>query len=105
LTLNGRDSKIHVTDYDVDGVNLLYSSAEIFTWKKYDDKIVLILYGGPNERHEAAISSDSPLKVLEGGQDLKTLASDGTVRFNWPVSTTQRTVLRIGDVQIYLLGG
>lgn len=32
LSLNGRDSKFHVTDYDVGGVNLLYSSAEIFTW-------------------------------------------------------------------------
>ena len=32
LTLNGRDSKIHVTDYDVGGINLHYSSAEIFTW-------------------------------------------------------------------------
>lgn len=32
LTLNGRDSKIHVTDYNVGGYNLLYSSAEIFTW-------------------------------------------------------------------------
>ena len=32
LTLNGRDSKIHVTDYDVGGFPLLYSSAEIFTW-------------------------------------------------------------------------
>ena len=32
LTLNGRDSKIHVVDYDVGGINLLYSSAEVFTW-------------------------------------------------------------------------
>ena len=32
LTLNGHDSKIHVTDYDVGGTNMLYSSAEIFTW-------------------------------------------------------------------------
>lgn len=32
LTLNGRDSKIHVTDYDVGGINILYCSAEIFTW-------------------------------------------------------------------------
>lgn len=32
LTINGRDSKIHVTDYDLGGINLLYSSAEIFTW-------------------------------------------------------------------------
>ena len=32
LTLNGRDSKIHVTDYDVGGTVLLYSTGEIFTW-------------------------------------------------------------------------
>lgn len=32
LTLNGRDSKISVTDYDLGGINLIYSSAEIFTW-------------------------------------------------------------------------
>jgi beta-galactosidase len=32
LTINGRDSKLHVSDYDVGGVNMLYSSAEVFTW-------------------------------------------------------------------------
>ena len=32
LTINGRDSKIHVTDYDLGGINLVYSTAEIFTW-------------------------------------------------------------------------
>ena len=32
LSLSPRDSKVHVTDYDVGGINLLYSSAEIFTW-------------------------------------------------------------------------
>ena len=32
LTLNGRDSKIHVTDYEVGKIRILYSSAEIFTW-------------------------------------------------------------------------
>lgn len=32
FTLNGRDSKIHVTDYDIGGIDVLYSSAEVFTW-------------------------------------------------------------------------
>lgn len=33
LTINGRDSKIHVTDYDLGGsIRLLYSTADIFTW-------------------------------------------------------------------------
>jgi hypothetical protein len=57
LTLSGRDSKWHVTDYDLAGTNLLYSTAEIFTWKDYGDKKILIVYGGPNEQHELAISN------------------------------------------------
>jgi hypothetical protein len=32
LTLHGRDSKVMVTDYKVGDFNLLYSSAEVFTW-------------------------------------------------------------------------
>jgi hypothetical protein len=32
LTLRPRDSKIHVVDYDVGGINVAYSTAEIFTW-------------------------------------------------------------------------
>ena len=32
LTINGRDSKIHITDYDIGGINMVYSTAEIFTW-------------------------------------------------------------------------
>lgn len=32
LTLNGRDSKIHVVDYVAGSTTLLYSTGEIFTW-------------------------------------------------------------------------
>ncbi|OQE32507.1 hypothetical protein PENFLA_c001G03164 [Penicillium flavigenum] len=53
LTLNGRDSKFHVTYYDVGGINLIYSSAEIFTWTRGSGSTrVLILYGGAGETHE-----------------------------------------------------
>lgn len=31
LSLHGRDSKVFVTDYDVGGVSMLYSTAEVFT--------------------------------------------------------------------------
>jgi hypothetical protein len=44
LTLSGRDSKWHVTDYDLGGTTLLYSTAEIFTWKIFDQKTVLIVW-------------------------------------------------------------
>lgn len=32
LSLHGRDSKIMVFDYNMNGINILYSTAEIFTW-------------------------------------------------------------------------
>lgn len=46
LTLSGRDSKWHVTDYDLGGTSLVYSTAEIFTWKKVGTKTFLVVYGG-----------------------------------------------------------
>ena len=39
LSLHGRDSKFHVSDYDIGGINLLYSTAEIFTWKKDGESV------------------------------------------------------------------
>lgn len=32
LVLNGRDAKVHVSDYDVGGLNIVYSTGEIYTW-------------------------------------------------------------------------
>ena len=51
LTLNARDSKFHVTDYDVSGVNLVYSSADIYTHSKIGVKRVLLMYGLLDEIH------------------------------------------------------
>ncbi|KAF2429679.1 glycoside hydrolase family 35 protein [Tothia fuscella] len=51
LSLNGRDSKIHVTDYNVGpDIVLRYLTAELFTWAvdKAGQKN-LILYGGADE--------------------------------------------------------
>jgi hypothetical protein len=56
LVLSRRDSKIHVTDYDVGGINLIYSTAEILTWAQDESgKRTLILYGGAGELHEIAL--------------------------------------------------
>ncbi|PCG98627.1 Glycoside hydrolase, family 35 [Penicillium occitanis (nom. inval.)] len=100
LSLNGRDSKIHVVDYDVGGTNLLYSTAEIFTWKNFTSGKVLVLYGGPGEHHELAISSTSTTSVLEGLARTETMGQ--TTIVSWDVSSTRQIVL-IGDMKILLL--
>lgn len=104
LTLHGRDSKIHVTDYNVSGSNILYSTAEIFTWKKFEDKKVLVIYGGPNERHELAVSMSSKATLLEGEpSELQIKSMKDYVVVNWQKNANRR-IVRIDDLLVFLLG-
>jgi hypothetical protein len=101
LTLSGRDSKWHVTNYNLGAQTLLYSTAEIFTWKKFEGKTVLVVYGGPGERHElAVITTEAPI-VVEGSNIL-TKSANGTTILNWQTSSTRR-VVQVGNLFIYIL--
>lgn len=102
LSLNGRDSKIHVTDYDVGGPKLLYSSAEIFTWSKNDaGRSILVVYGGPNERHEFAVAGSPEAQVLQGsGLQMKKIK--GATVVNSATTPTQR-VIKLGQLLVYIV--
>ena len=103
LTLSGRDSKIHVTNYNVGGLNLVYSTAEIYTWTKgYGTKRVLVLYGLASESHELAfpISVGEP-QLLEGNNIMTQKVGPSWV-IQWQV-TPARRIVRAGDLDIYLL--
>jgi beta-galactosidase len=106
LSLNGRDSKVMVTDYDVQGTRLLYSTADIFTHQKYNDRIILIMHAGATEYNEFAIrGSSNDVKELEKGGNY-TLAAGNSSNFvtvGW-VASSDRTILQIGGVKVYLLG-
>jgi hypothetical protein len=103
LTLSRRDSKIHVTDYPVGDATVVYSTAEIFTWQKFDDKTVLVVYGGPGELHEIAIKGGSTESKLTGTGVTTTVVDDDVVLAQWQTSTARR-ILEIGDVVVYILG-
>lgn len=103
LSLNGRDAKIHVTDYDVGGIKIIYSSAEIFTLAKgHGSSRFLVLYGGADEIHEAAFpySLGNPT-VTEGSDVILQQIANITV-VNWQVTPIRR-VVNIGDLEIHLL--
>ncbi|KAK6435536.1 hypothetical protein LTR95_008279 [Oleoguttula sp. CCFEE 5521] len=102
LTLHGRDSKFHVTDYDVGGVSLLYSTAEIFTWKQYGSKRVLVVYGGPNEQHEVAVSNGGRARVVEGS-GIKSTIKNGATVLGFQTSPTRRVVQLGCDLDVYIL--
>lgn len=102
LTLNGRDSKIHVTDYPVGSFTLLYSTAEVFTWVKSQGKTTLLVYGGVGELHELAVEGMAPGSVLTGsGVTFK--QTGGASVAQWQVSP-QRKIITFGDLIVYLLG-
>ncbi|PSN75410.1 hypothetical protein BS50DRAFT_39549 [Corynespora cassiicola Philippines] len=102
LSLNGRDTKIHVTDYAVGEFNLLYSSAEIFTWKKHGSRTTLVVFGGPNELHELAVSETSGATSVEGS-GVKFSNRNGNTILHWE-SSPDRRVVRIGsDLYIIIL--
>lgn len=106
LTLNGRDSKIHVTDYDVAGTNILYSTAEVFTWKNFSDYKALVLYGGAGEHHELAISSSSSAKIsiVDGSKSgVTTKIQNGQAIIAWDVSSSRR-IVKVDDLLVFLLG-
>ena len=101
LTLSGRDSKWHVTDYDLGGTTLLYSTAEIFTWKTFDSASVLVVYGGPGELHELAVITKSSASMVEG-TGVTSKSSRGSTILNWQTSPTRR-VVQVGNLFVYIL--
>lgn len=104
LTLNGRDAKVIVTNYNIGGATLVYSTAEVFTWHQYKDRTVLVLYGGPGETHELTLAVTG-YKTLEG--EIKTIATRGYTLINWKADG-KRKVVKVGVgapfIYVYLLG-
>jgi hypothetical protein len=101
LTLSRRDSKWLVTDYDLGGTVLEYSTAEIFTWKKFGQNTFVVVYGGPGELHELSVITTSAAKVIEG-TGVMTKSIKGTTVLNWKTSSTRR-VVQVGSLFVYIL--
>ncbi|KAI4602150.1 hypothetical protein KJ359_009387 [Pestalotiopsis sp. 9143b] len=102
LTLNGRDSKFAVTDYNVHGISLVYSTAEILTHQKYSDRVILVVYTGAGETNELAIKTSHKPKVIAG--DSLAVHHDGEMAImTWDTSNV-RKVVRVGDLFIFAIG-
>ena len=103
LTLPGRDSKIHVQNYNVGKYDLAYSTAEVFTWKNSSAGSVLVVYGGPGELHELAVAGNPELTQVSGGSLTNGTRGNATV-VNWQTSPTPYVVQFGGkDLTVYLV--
>ncbi|KAI0180576.1 glycoside hydrolase family 35 protein [Hypoxylon sp. FL1284] len=106
LSLNGRDSKMMVTDYDVQGFRLLYSTADIFTHVKQGDDTILIMYAGAGEYNEFVVHAPgSQVSKIKGGSSyaVKSDNSTGFTLVHW-VASPEDSIIKIGDgLYVYLL--
>jgi hypothetical protein len=95
-----------VTDYSFGIHRILYSTAEIFTWKNFGTQHVLVLYGSYGEIHESAFVL-SPLdlhtqKVVSGRQLVKTSVDNGAATISY--RTSGRTIVQLGsDTLVYIV--
>lgn len=104
LTLLGRDSKVQVTDYDVGGHNLLYSSSDIYTHGASGQRKVLILYGLAGEIHEFAFSSILGKPTIEGDSStVKYQTIGSTVAVQWTVTEERKVLHYDSNLDVYLL--
>lgn len=93
---------MQVTDYDVSGINMAYSSAEIYTHTKSGGKRVILLYGLAGETHELAFASSLGRPSVEGGS-VKIARKKSAYVVQWEV-TEKRKVLHYGNkLDVYLL--
>ncbi|RAH56230.1 beta-galactosidase [Aspergillus piperis CBS 112811] len=103
LSLNGRDSKIHLVDYNVGDVSLIYSSAELFTWKQTGSKSVVVLYGGEDELHEFAVPANLGKPTSIEGDDLQIQQINSTTVIQWAVQPSRRVVHFGNTLEVHLL--
>lgn len=91
-----------MTDYDVGGTKLWYSSAEIFAWQKYEDYSTLVVYGALDEQHEIAFKTSKKPSVVEGS-GITMAQKKGAWVLNFQNSKTRR-VVQVGKLNVYIVG-
>ncbi|OAA75382.1 Glycoside hydrolase, family 35 [Akanthomyces lecanii RCEF 1005] len=101
LTLSGRDSKFHVTDYSVGDYTLLYSTAEIMTWQKFGNQAFVIMYGGAGELHEFALKNAIGVDNSYGSK-VAYKQGNGSVIVQF-TPNPERQVIRFGDLTVFML--
>jgi len=103
INLDGRQSKILVTDYTFGKNTLLYSSADVLTYGTFDVD-VLVLYLKPGQVGQFAIKTGTTdtAHSTEGSTEVVVESTNSTTTFTY-TQGTGKTVVKFGNVLIYLL--
>jgi hypothetical protein len=104
VTLNGRQSKILVTNYSFGEHQLLYATADVLTYGVFGDVDVLVFYLLEGQAGEFAFTTSEQLTYnVTGSSAVSTMTLNGTQAFQW-VQGTGLTVAQFSNgVLVYLL--
>jgi beta-galactosidase len=102
INLNGRQSKILVTDYVLGGHTLLYSSADILIYGTFDVD-VLVLYLKEGQAGQFALKTASASTHTVYGTTEATVSSSSNITTVVYTQGAGKTVLKFDGLLIYLL--
>ncbi|TDL23066.1 putative beta-galactosidase [Rickenella mellea] len=97
-SLEGRESKIFVTNYTFGSNKLTYSTAEVMTWTSIDNTDVIVLYALSGHTIEAIIPTTTANVTLSGSTSITAKASKGSVIITGTPSGV--TTLSFGSTKI-----
>ncbi|KIJ54226.1 glycoside hydrolase family 35 protein [Sphaerobolus stellatus SS14] len=106
ITLNGRESKIIVTDYVFGNSNtvLLYSTAEIMTWTVIDKTDHIILYAPKGQNGESVfLLANEPTVSFNGATNVQSTWSNGTLRLNYSLLGSSVVDIQVGKTRIRVI--
>ncbi|PSS38122.1 hypothetical protein PHLCEN_2v29 [Hermanssonia centrifuga] len=104
ITLQGRESKILVSEYQFGGSTLRYSTAEVMTHLTLDDIDYIVLYVLPGQYFEAVVlgSAISASKVT-GALSVSARIVKNTVVISGTPSTKSPSLVRFGNTAVIIL--
>ncbi len=105
ITLNGRDSKVIVADYDLGGNHLQYSTSELMTNATIGGRDIAVLYGDAGSAGETVLNYPSrPSVTATGGTVTSTWdPATGDLRLNYTHNGLVRVTVDGGGLPLLLL--
>ena len=106
VQLNGRQSKIIVTDYNLGHNILLYSSADVLTYGVFQNSSVLVLYLEAGQTGEFALKGHQTSASVKtyGASNVTSARGNGTfTRYTYTQAPGQTVVKLSSGVLVYLL--
>ncbi|KAG9085345.1 hypothetical protein FRC06_003654 [Ceratobasidium sp. 370] len=100
LALNGRESKIIVSEYPFGKSQMKYSTAEVATWTTIDGEDHIVLYTSNQTTITALYANSKP--TVSGSASLKATLANGTALISGPAPTSGLARVSVGKTSVWL---